>query len=81
MKACSCLSIVHEVRIVSGLRRLCGVVGLDRMCEDLIAALAAAAGAHTPAPSGSAAEGKQVHPLPQETCLVAHARAGAELCT
>ena len=69
MKACSCLSVIHELRIVYGLRRLCGVVGLDRLCEDLIAALAAAAGAHTPAAPGSAAEGKQVHPLPQVTCM------------
>jgi hypothetical protein len=45
------------------LRRLCGVVGLDRLCEDLIAALAAAAGAHTPAPPGSPAEPKQVAAL------------------
>ncbi|KAK9904753.1 hypothetical protein WJX75_001787 [Coccomyxa subellipsoidea] len=43
--------------------RLCGVVGLDRLCEDLIAALAAAAGAHTPAPPGSPAEPKQVAAL------------------
>ena len=40
--------------------RLCGVVGLDRLCEDLIAALAAAVGAHMPAPPGSAGEQKQV---------------------
>lgn len=49
--------------MLPGLRRLCGVVGLDRLCEDLIAALAAAAGAHTPAPSGSPAESKQVAAL------------------
>lgn len=51
--------------------RLCGVVGLDKRCDDLIAALAAAAGVHVPAPPGSPAEQKQVAAL---AALVALAR-------
>ncbi|BDA49435.1 probable Brefeldin A-inhibited guanine nucleotide-exchange protein [Coccomyxa sp. Obi] len=51
--------------------RLCGVVGLDRLCEDLIAALAAAVGAHTPASPGSPAEQKQVAALAALVSLAA----------
>ena len=43
--------------------RLAGALGLDRLCEDLVSALAAAAGVPSPAPPGSAAEGKQVAAL------------------
>lgn len=46
--------------VVRRVGRLCGVVGLDRLCEDLIAALAAAVSAHTPASPGSPGEQKQV---------------------
>lgn len=51
--------------------RLCGVVGLDRLCEDLIAALAAAVGAHMPATPGSPGEQKQVAALAALVSLAA----------
>ena len=35
-------------------------MGLDRLGDDLVAALATAAGVHDPAPPGTAAEEKQV---------------------
>lgn len=38
-------------------------MGLDRLCEDLVSALAAAASVQAPAPPGSPAEGKQVAAL------------------
>ena len=37
-------------------------MGLDRLGDDLVAALATAAGVHDPAPPGTAAEEKQVRP-------------------
>ena len=43
--------------------RLAGVLGLDRLCEDGVSALAAAAALHAPAPAGSAAGRKQVAAL------------------
>ncbi len=36
-------------------------MGLDRLGDDLVAALATAAGVHAPAPPGTAAEEKQVY--------------------
>ena len=36
------------------------MMGLDRLGDDLVAALATAAGVHAPAPPGTAAEEKQV---------------------
>ena len=42
------------------------MMGLDRLGDDLVAALATAAGVHAPAPPGTAAEKKQVRSM----CLI-----------
>ena len=58
------MSIISKVQyFLVRARRLAGVMGLDRLCEDLVSALAAAASVQAPAPPGSAAEGKQVAAL------------------
>lgn len=51
--------------------RLAGIVGLENLCENLIAALATATGVHTPAPPGSPAESKQVAALAALVALAA----------
>lgn len=43
--------------------RLAGAVGLDRLCEQMVAGLASAAGMTAPAAGGSPAEAKQVAAL------------------
>ena len=45
--------------LVRATRLACGL-GLDALCEDLLAVLAAAAGVAAPAPAGAPAEAKQV---------------------
>lgn len=45
------------------MHRLAGLLGLDSLCEDLVGALAKAAGVQSPAPPGSAAESQQVSAL------------------
>ena len=43
--------------------RLAGALGLDRLCEQLVAGLASAAGVTSPAAGGTPAEAKQVAAL------------------